>query len=140
MPIELTKVRWSMLLVTTPFIAALLYLAVRNAGSAELVASDSRIVSFKVYFDERVRFPENIRQSTIKMLFGPGYAIVDADRAADVSRAHQPAEKERDCDCRVTHQGGLLALRVPQHAVTADIAAKLSRLSRIKTIVIHMNE
>jgi hypothetical protein len=141
MPFDLSKQRWAMFIATSPFLAGMLYLAVRNAaGSAEPAVADTRVVTFKVYFDDRVRFPEKIRQSTIKMMLGPGFEIVDGHRSVELPAVRSHSEKERDRDCQIHHQGGLLALRVPQRAVTADVAARLSQLARIKTVIIYMNE
>ncbi|MBI3862182.1 MAG: hypothetical protein HY290_09835 [Planctomycetia bacterium] len=140
MPDDLSKQRWTMVAATTPFMAAMLYLAVHSAGSAEPPVAETRVVSFKVFFDERVRFPETIRQSTIKMLFGPGYEIIEA-RAQTESPVEAPQpSKHREPDCKIYIQGGLLTLKVPNAVATAQIVAKLKRLTRIKDIEVHMNE
>ena len=136
---DLSKQNWIMLVVTTPFIAGLTHLALESVRSAPPVAtSETREVSFKVVFDERVGFPQTIRQSTIEKLLGPEYEIVERRGPADFSASDRSADGSDFRDCRIQHHGGLLTMRVPQGASSAEIAGRLEQLSRVKLVTVYM--
>src|SRR5579872_3449984 len=118
---DLSKQNWIMLAVTSPFIAGLTHLALESVRSAPAVASDTRDVSFKIVFDERVGFPQTIRQSTIEKLLGPEYEIVTRSGPAEPSPIDRSTEGSDNRDCRIQRHGGLLTLRVPQGASSAEI-------------------
>jgi hypothetical protein len=127
---DLSKKNWLMLAVTAPFIAGMTHLAWQNVNSGPASAADKRDVSFKIVFDDRVSFPQTIRQSTIEKLLGPDYEIVARPLPGEPS----------DCrDCRIRQHGGLLTVRVPQSASSAEIAARLEQLSRVKFVTVSQN-
>jgi hypothetical protein len=149
MPGDLNKQNWMMLSATTPFIAGLIYLAIYSIQPAQSAVPVTRDVSFKVVFDERVSFPQTIRQSTIKRLLGPEYEIVmsageqvapEGESTADPATTAWPSGAGSVRDCVIDDHGGLLTLRVPQAANSADIAARLGQLGRIKLITVYMKK
>jgi hypothetical protein len=133
---DLSKQNWIMLAITTPFIAGLTHLALDSVRSAPPVEPDSRAVSFKVVFDDRVSFPQTIRQSTIEKLLGPEFEIVVRRGPADLSSSDRSAEGSDFRDCRFQNHGGSLTLRVPQGASPAEIAGRLEQLSRVKLVTV----
>jgi hypothetical protein len=137
---ELSKQSWMLLAVTTPFIAGLTHLAIDSLRSAAPATPEARDVSFRVLFDDRVSFPQTIRQSTIEKLLGPEYEIVARRSAADQPTGDRSAEVSESRNCRIDHHGGLLTLRVPQEASTGEIAGRLEQLSRVKSVTIYKNQ
>jgi hypothetical protein len=135
---DLSKRNLIILAVTIPFVAGLTHLALNSVRSAPPVSSETRAVSFKVVFDERVGFPQTIRQSTIEKLLGPEYEIIARRGAEEQSASDRSAEASDSRDCRIQHHGGFLMLRVPQWASSAEIAGRLEQLSRVKSVTIHM--
>jgi len=135
---KLSKQNWILLAVTTPFIAGLTHLALESVRSAPVLASDTRDVSFKVVFDERVGFPQTIRQSTVEKLLGPEYEIVARPGPAEPRARDRSAEAGDSRDCRIQRHGGLLTLRVPQWASSVEIAGRLEQLGRVKSVTIYM--
>jgi hypothetical protein len=127
---DLSKKNWLMLAITVPFIAGMTYLAWQNVKSRPAFATDTRDVSFKIVFDDRVGFPQTIRQSTIEKLLGPEYEIVARPRSGEAGDSR---------DCRIQRHGGLLTVRVPQSASSAEIAARLEQLSRVKLVTVSQN-
>jgi len=124
---DLTKQNWLLLAVTTPFIAALTHLAIQSVYTVPATASETRNVAFKIVFDDRVSFPQTISQSTIEKLLGPEYEIV---------ARNQPGQMSDGRDCRIQQHGGLLTLRIPQEANSAEIAGRLEQLSRVKLVTL----
>jgi hypothetical protein len=82
----------------------------------------TKIVSFKLFFDERAQFPQTIRQSTIERLLGGGYELAD------------PSASTAGHDWTVEHDGGVISLRAPENAKSSDIVSKLERLGRIRLV------
>jgi len=90
--------------------------------------------------DERVNFPQTIRESTIGKLLGPEYEIVARPGAAKKSSGGRPATATDSRDCRIERHGGLLTLRVPQAASSTEIAGRLEQLGRVKSVKVHMKK
>lgn len=128
MPGDLSRQNWVMLALTTPFIAGLTHLALQSLYTVPAPACDTRSVAFKIVFDDRVSFPQTIRQSTIEKLLGAGYEIVARS---------EPGQVSDDRDCRIERHGGLLTLRIPPEASPAEIAGRLEQLSRVKFVSVY---
>ena len=134
---ELSKQDWVMLALTTPFIAGMTHLALESVCSVQPEVLETRDVSFKVVFDDRVSFPQTISQSTVVKLLGPEYEIVAPRGAAQPSTGARPAAASGGRDCRIDGHGGLLTLRVPEEASPAEIARRLEKLGRVKLVNVH---
>jgi len=122
---DLSKQNWFKLALATPLIAGLTHLALQSLYSVPAPACETRDVSFKIVFDDRVGFPQMIRQSTIEKMLGPEYEIVGRS---------QPGQGRDSRDCPIQQHGGLLKLRIPPEANPAEIADRLEQLSRVKFV------
>jgi len=96
-----------------------------------------KLISLKLFFYDRTRFPQTIRQTTIDFLLGPEYQLV----AGGESRAVRWRDAESDPsdfrDRRIYIDGGVITLRAPQNARRRAVADKLELMSRIKMIQIY---
>jgi hypothetical protein len=96
-----------------------------------------RFISFRLFFYDRTRFPQTIRQSSIEFLLGPEYQLV----AGGESRASRWRSADSDPndfrDRRIYADGGVITLRTPEHARRRAVADKLELMSRIKMVRIY---
>lgn len=94
----------------------------------------TKIVSFKLFFDDRAQFPQTIRQSTIERLLGSGCELADFTGSRHSRGSETGAYSSGGHDWTVEEDGGVIVLRVPESAKSADIITKLERLSRIRLV------
>ena len=137
---DLSKKNRIMLAATLPLIAGLTYLALSSLRSVQPVIPETRDVSFKIEFDDRVTFPQTIRQRTIEKLLGLEYQIVAPRHSTGVPTGERSSEASDGGDCHFNRHGGFLTLRVPQSASSVEIAGRLEQLGRIKSATIDIKK
>lgn len=134
-----TQMWWGIAVVGFVSVAGLLPLVLaRSMTPADPApgapAPGTKIVSFKLYFDERAQFPQTIRQSTIERLLGPGYELSDYTGSRPGRASEIGAYSSGGRDWTVEEDGGVIVLRAPENAKSADIITRLERLSRIRLV------
>jgi hypothetical protein len=93
-----------------------------------------KLVSFKLYFFDRTRFPQTIRQTTIAMLLGPDYELVQGTEPRVPSWRDAELDEAAANDCQVYIDGGVITLRAPDYARRRAIADKLELISHVKRV------
>lgn len=128
-----TQLSWIVVVFAFASIFGLVPLLLALAETPEPPPAD-KLLSFRLFFYDRTRFPQTIRQSTIDLLLGPEYQLV----AGGESRAFRWRDAESDPgdfrDRRIYIDGGVITLRAPLHARKRVVADKLELMSRIKAV------
>jgi hypothetical protein len=135
-----TQVWWGVAVVAVVSVAGFVPLLLARTEPADPVPGarepvpGTKVVSFKLYFDERAQFPQTIRQSTMERLLGPGYELVESTASRGSQSGETGTTSVGGRDCTLEHDGGVISLRVPESAKSADIVSKLERLGRIRLV------
>ena len=135
-----TQVWWGVAVVVAVSVAGFVPLLLARTEPADPVPGGrepvpgTKIVSFKLYFDERAQFPQTIRQGTIERLLGPGYELVESPSSRGGQSGDTGTASAGGRDCTLEHDCGVISLRAPENAKSADIVSKLERLGRIRLV------
>jgi len=135
-----TQVWWGVAVVAVVSVAGFVPLLLARTEPADPVPGarepvpGTKVVSFKLFFDERAQFPQTIRQGTIERLLGPGFELVDSPASRGGQSGETGPASEGGRDCTLGRGGGVISLRAPENAKSADIVSKLERLGRIRLV------